>query len=452
MLNLGSLFALLALYLISVSTIGFLTYRHYLKVRFNFYLLFSVIYLITFFLGLPFSLALAYNFDFQLLEIDILLAAQFAALAFYLMFYVAYSVRLTPYKTALLAPNVPSAPSARDESASIALITGILLLLVGLGTVALFFAQNGFLLFKLSKYSQIFSQQVSGVALKRFFYFCLPALLVFYFLTPSKKQWFFFLLFGVSFGILTYILVGGTRANMALAVALFFFIGISQRYLSISSLLLAGVIAIGAMFALALARYGLNVQGAEAVYTFLYLTRDTFSPWENFATILSHHNHIEWQGLAPIARDFYVFIPKTWWEARPDLIVNSANYFTWEILHYHAGLAISPTLLGSLYIMGGVPFLCLGALLCGWLVKGLDALYRAGKNSPNRSRRAILQAYCFGNCFNLIVLVREGLDAFVSRFLFYSLVFFIAVVIGALITALLRNLHCTREKVVMTRG
>ncbi|MBV7388925.1 ECA oligosaccharide polymerase [Pasteurellaceae bacterium TAE3-ERU1] len=449
MLSNLALFALLALYLSSITLIGFLTYRHYLAVRFNFFLLFSVIYLITFFLGLPFSLALAFNFDFKLLDADILLASQFAALAFYLIFYAAYSVRLTPRQTALY----PAAQaSARDNSASIARITGVILLLVGLGTVALFFTQNGLLLFKLSKYSQIFSQQVSGVALKRFFYFCLPALLIFYFLNPSKKQWLLFLVFGVSFGVLTYILVGGTRANMALAVALFFFIGISQRYLSIASLLLAGVLAIGAMFALALARYGLNVQGAEAVYTFLYLTRDTFSPWENFATILSHHNQIEWQGLAPIARDFYVFIPKTWWESRPDLIVNSANYFTWEILNYHAGLAISPTLLGSLYIMGGVPFLVLGAWLCGWLVKGLDALYRLGKNSVNRSRHAILQAYCFGNCFNLIVLVREGLDAFVSRFLFYSLVFFIAVVIAALITALLRKLHCTRTQLISTRG
>ncbi|MDI8993059.1 WzyE family oligosaccharide polymerase, partial [Salmonella enterica subsp. enterica serovar Anatum] len=43
------------------------------------------------------------------------------------------------------------------------------------------------------------------------------------------------------------------------------------------------------MFWLALKRYGLNVSGDEAFYTFLYLTRDTFSPWENLA--LLEHNH-----------------------------------------------------------------------------------------------------------------------------------------------------------------
>ncbi|MFP1592579.1 WzyE family oligosaccharide polymerase [Escherichia coli] len=31
---------------------------------------------------------------------------------------------------------------------------------------------------------------------------------------------------------------------------------------------------------------------------------------------------------------------------------NSANYFTWEVLNNHSGLAISPTLIGSLVVMG----------------------------------------------------------------------------------------------------
>ena len=54
---------------------------------------------------------------------------------------------------------------------------GLALLCVGI-----FFAHNGFLLFKLNSYSQIFSAEVSGVALKRFFYFFIPAMLVVYFL------------------------------------------------------------------------------------------------------------------------------------------------------------------------------------------------------------------------------------------------------------------------------
>ena len=62
----------------------------------------------------------------------------------------------------------------------------------------------------------------------------------------------------------------------------------------------AGVLGIVGMFWLALKRYGMNVSGDEAFYTFLYLTRDTFSPWENLALLLQNYDNIDFQGLAPI--------------------------------------------------------------------------------------------------------------------------------------------------------
>ncbi len=50
------------------------------------------------------------------------------------------------------------------------------------------------------------------------------------------------------------------------------------------------------MFWLALKRYGMNVSGDEAFYTFLYLTRDTFSPWENLALLLQNYDNIDFRG------------------------------------------------------------------------------------------------------------------------------------------------------------
>lgn len=185
-------------------------------------------------------------------------------------------------------------------------------------------------------------------------------------------------------------------------------------------LVAAGAVGVTAMFWLALKRYSLDVSGAEAFYTFLYLTRDTFSPWENLALLWQHYGDIEFQGLAPIVRDFYVFIPSWLWPARHNLVLNSANYFTWEVLNNHSWLAISPTLLGSLVVMGGVLFIPLGAIVVGLIVKWFDALYESGRLSKNRYSAAVLQSFCFGTIFNLIVLVREGGDAFVSRVVFLS--------------------------------
>ncbi|WPD74365.1 ECA oligosaccharide polymerase [Dickeya fangzhongdai] len=390
--------------------------REFRRWRFNFNVLFSLLYLLTFYFGFPLTALLTFRFGVETASPLNLLLALLSATAFYVIYYVSYKTRLRS------APTVPrSLPLTMTRLE--ALLTCGLLALVALVTAAVFFANNGLLLFKLSSYSQIFSRDVAGVALKRFFYFFIPAMLMWYFLHQTRRAWLIFLLTTVAFGGLTYLLVGGTRANIIIAFALFLFIGLQRGWIAWWMLAAAGGGGIVAMFWLALKRYGLDVKGEEAFYTFLYLTRDTFSPWENLAMLWQHLDQITLQGLAPIVRDFYVFIPAWLWPERPALVLNSANYFTWEVLNYHAGLAISPTLLGSLLIMGGPLLIPAGAGAVGLLIKGFDGLYRYGRQAENRYLSAVLQAFCFGTVFNLIVLVREGLDAFVSRVVFFCLVF-----------------------------
>lgn len=344
-MTLAQLGGLTLVYFISLGFILLLTYQEFRRVRFNFNVFFSMLYLLTFYFGFPLTCLLVFQFDVAVVPVDALLHALLAATSFYAIYYVTYKVRL---RKASSEPSRPLFTMNRVETN----LTWILLALIAIVTVGIFFLQNGFLLFKLKTYSQIFSSQVSGVALKRFFYFFIPAMLVVYFLKPTQQRWLFFLCATVGFGILTYVIVGGTRANIIIAFALFLFIGIVRGWITLWMLIAAGVMSIVGMFWLALKRYGLDVSGAEAFYTFLYLTRDTFSPWENLALLLNNYDKIEFQGLAPIIRDFYVFIPSWVWPQRPDVVLNSANYFTWEVLNYHAGLAISPTLIGSLVVMG----------------------------------------------------------------------------------------------------
>ncbi|MGL5697616.1 MAG: WzyE family oligosaccharide polymerase, partial [Plesiomonas shigelloides] len=96
-------------------------------------------------------------------------------------------------------------------------------------------------------------------------------------------------------------------------------------------------------------------------------------------------------------------------------------------------LAISPTLIGSLVIMGGVLFIPIGAVIVGLLIKWLDWLYHSGMQETNRYKAAILLAYSFGNVFTLIVLVREGLDSFVSRMAFFSIIFGLCLLLAKLL-------------------
>lgn len=394
-------------YFCSLGLVGYLSFKSYQQTSFSFHLLFSLIYLITFYTGFPLSYIMAFCFEYQLPDVFSQCKVFIATGSAYGIYYIAYS-------SFHRCSSPPIVVFAKNQEK----LTACLLALVAVVAFSYFLYSNGFLLFKLEKYSQLFSKEIVAMAyLKRFFYFLLPALLIYSFIHQTKKSWWLLLIIGGVFGIFTYITVGGTRANLALAVAFFFLIGLYQGYLSLSLIVIAGVACVIAMFFLALARYKLNISGSEVIYTFLYLSRDTFSPWENLAHLLG--KEFEPQGLMPIIRDFYVYIPQSVWQERPDITWNTANYFTKVILGNQSGLAISPTLLGSLYIMGGFSLIAIGMAFIGVTIKGLDNLFVYGR----KQNSALIQAYCFGNLFNLIVLVREGVDAFISRFAFFSLIF-----------------------------
>lgn len=407
---------LILFYVIAISVLVWIIQRDYRQQGFSFHLLFSGIYLITFFGGFPFSMTMAELFEYRLPAISMLWNILAIALGGYLIYYVSY----------LYIGRNKQIPRYAVEVKSLANLTAWILMTIAILSLLVFMLLNqGLLLFKLEKYSHIFSAQVSGVALKRFFYFFLPALLIWFFLKPTKESWWLFLVAGMTFGVLSYLAVGGTRANLALAFVMFMLLGYLRRFLSFKWLVRAGLLTVIAMFLLALWRYRLNVQGSEAFYTFLYLTRDTFSPWENVAKIMDAE--IEFQGLMPIVRDFYVYIPQSLWEERPDIVWNTANYFTKSVLGNFSGLAMSPTLLGSFYIMGGMPMIAIGMAVVGGFIRIFDNFFAYGKNS------AVIQSYCLANLFNLIVLIREGIDAFISRFCFFSVIFVFSYIVAYLI-------------------
>lgn len=432
---------LLVVWLLSTLFIATATWFEFRRVRFNFNVFFSLLFLLTFFFGFPLTSILVFRFDVSVAPPEILLQTLLIAVCFYAIYYVTYKTRLRP-----ASREVAHRPLFTMNRVETHLAWGILMGLALL-CVGIFFAHNGFLLFKLNSYSQIFSAEVSGVALKRFFYFFIPAMLVVYFLRQDYKAWIFFLVSTVAFGLLTYAIVGGTRANIIIAFAIFLFIGIIRGWISLWMLAAAGVLGIVGMFWLALKRYGMNVSGDEAFYTFLYLTRDTFSPWENLALLLQNYDKIDFQGLAPMIRDFYVFIPSWMWHGRPTMVLNTANYFTWEVLNNHSGLAISPTLIGSLVVMGGVWFVPLGAVAVGLIIKWFDWLYELGNRESNRYKAAILHSFCFGAIFNMIVLAREGLDSFGSRVVFFLVIFDICLLAAKLLYWFLDSVGLIHKRV-----
>lgn len=417
--------ALFALWATGGAAVTWLTHRQFRAKGFSFHFCFSLIYLCTFYLGFPLTAALVLAFEATVPPFEYLALALLIATMCYGLYHVAYRSRIV-----LRPTRLPPLLAVNQVEAK---LTWILLAAVSLVTLAVFIWGNGLLFFTLDSYSQVFSRKIFGAGLKRFFYFFIPAMLIVYFLRPDVRGWWVFLATTVGFGALTYLAVGGTRANIALPFAMFLFIGLTRGLISRRTVFLLGGAGVFAMFWLAVQRYGLRLTGAERIHTFLYLTRDTLSPWENFALLLQKYDQVDFQGLAPIVREFYVFIPRGVWPDRPDLVVNTANYFTWEIREYFAGVALSPTVLGSFLIMGGVVAMALGSVAVGLVTRGIDRLYEASRNATKEGDAALGQAFCFGLLFQIVVLVREGFDAFISRFVFYSAVFLLCVLTAKLL-------------------
>ncbi len=154
-------------YLVATTAMGYSLYRIYQQHYFSFHLLFSGLYFVTFFLGFPFSLFLSWGFGHSLpdsLNIVITLGTAFASYLGYLCCY-----QLLSYfnKRKLVQPVQQNAFAKYQAN-----LTACSLFLIALVSLILFIYLNqGLLFFKLEKYSQLFSNSVNAIPLKRFFYF-----------------------------------------------------------------------------------------------------------------------------------------------------------------------------------------------------------------------------------------------------------------------------------------
>ncbi len=137
-----------------------------------------------------------------------------AATCFYGIYYVTYKTRLRKH----------AAPVSRRPLFTInrveANLTWVMLMVIALVSVSIFFMHNGFCcsacnpiarsspvkcpVWHLSASLFLYSRNAGGLLLRQ-----------------SAQAWLFFLVSTVAFGLLTYMIVGGTRANIIIAFAIF---------------------------------------------------------------------------------------------------------------------------------------------------------------------------------------------------------------------------------------
>ncbi len=134
-MTLGQFGGLFCIYLIAVIFILTLTYQEFRRVKFNFNVLFSMLYLLTFYFGFPLTCMLVFQFGVAVVPVEYLLYAMLSATAFYGIYYVTYKTRLRQPRS---QPRTPIFTMNRVETN----LTWVLLALVAVGTVGIFFMQT----------------------------------------------------------------------------------------------------------------------------------------------------------------------------------------------------------------------------------------------------------------------------------------------------------------------
>lgn len=130
---------LLVVWLLSLGLILTLTWKEFRRVNFNFNVFFSLLFLLTFYFGFPLTCMLVFGFNVEVVPPEFLLEALLSATGFYAIYYVSYKTRLRP------ASSQPSRQFFTINRVEAHLTWGILAA-IALGTVAVFFLHNGFLL------------------------------------------------------------------------------------------------------------------------------------------------------------------------------------------------------------------------------------------------------------------------------------------------------------------
>ncbi len=135
------------------------------------------------------------------------------------------------------------------------------------------------------------------------------------------------------------------------------------------------------------------------------------------------------------------------------MVLNSGQLLHPEVLNNHLGLAISPTLIGSLVVMGGALILSpLGAILVGMIIKWFDWLYEWAKPS----RTAIRRPFCRGSALRRGVQHdRVGAGRWihlVSRVVFFLHYFRRRLVLAKLLYWLFDTARLIKARVTRTRA
>lgn len=231
--------------------------------------------------------------------------------------------------------------------------------LVGVGAIAALAATKGITL-SVGNYGSRFESNTGTGIFSIYSYVIVSISIILLVRRPTRGQSLLSLGISIVYGVSLFLTLGGERNYLVAAVAPILLVSYMLKIIDGKSLLMSVLFGVACVTGLALIRYGNRLDSSVWLLVAQY-TRDTVFPVESL-NLIFYRDNLRFVGFEYFFDQFYSIIPRFMWPNKPIYLDTIAYYFTEQIYAYGKGLIIAPTGVGSLYLMGGWPFVVAGVL------------------------------------------------------------------------------------------
>ncbi len=295
----------------------------------------------------------------------------------------------------------------------IRILSFLLFSVASISIIIYLWKNNGFVLLKSTGYLDRYEKNIGLGLITLMITMYIPANLLIYLIKPVKSRFYISLIIAIIFGLLSFFAIGGYRQLLLMGIISLFFYNIYHSGISYTKVFTYSVLGVVILFYLAVIRYDIDLN-QNLVGLFIVFTQDSLSPFNSFTKIIEYIDSTsDFQNIKLFLGHFQIVVPRMFWENKPELILNSGNFFTQNVLNYKSALTISPTLAGEFYLMRGVLSLFFGFILIAVMNVILERVVVIYKE--NNMNGILQNTFFFASIFNSFWLVREGLEVYIYR-------------------------------------